>query len=99
MVYVFFKLFHIKESPVWDWHVRTAIFKIDNQQGPTVKNKTKQNKKESPVRNEKHEKKSKQYRLKSKFWSLIWSLLLVQSEEQYGSSATKKGFSATCLTV
>ena len=21
---------------VWDWHVHTAIFKIDNQQGPTV---------------------------------------------------------------
>ena len=21
---------------VWDGHVRTAIFKIDNQQGPTV---------------------------------------------------------------
>ena len=20
---------------VWDWHVHTAIFKIDNQQGPT----------------------------------------------------------------
>ena len=23
---------------VWDWYVDTAIFKIDNQQGPTVKN-------------------------------------------------------------
>ena len=22
---------------VWDWHVHTAIFKIDNQQGPTIK--------------------------------------------------------------
>ena len=22
---------------VWDWHVYTAIFKIDNQQGPTIK--------------------------------------------------------------
>ena len=22
---------------VWDWHAHTAIFKIDNQQGPTVK--------------------------------------------------------------
>ena len=21
---------------VWDWHVHTAIFKLDNQQGPTV---------------------------------------------------------------
>ena len=21
---------------VWDWHVHTAIFKVDNQQGPTV---------------------------------------------------------------
>ena len=21
---------------VWDWHVHTAIFKMDNQQGPTV---------------------------------------------------------------
>ena len=21
---------------VWDWHVHTAIFKIENQQGPTV---------------------------------------------------------------
>ena len=21
---------------IWDWHVHTAIFKIDNQQGPTV---------------------------------------------------------------
>ena len=20
----------------WDWHVQTAIFKMDNQQGPTV---------------------------------------------------------------
>ena len=24
---------------VWDWHVHTATFKIDNQQGPTVKKK------------------------------------------------------------
>ena len=24
---------------VWGWHVHTAIFKILNQQGPTVKNK------------------------------------------------------------
>ena len=21
---------------VWDWHVHTAVFKSDNQQGPTV---------------------------------------------------------------
>ena len=21
---------------VWDWHVHTAVFKIDNQKGPTV---------------------------------------------------------------
>ena len=21
---------------VWDWHVHTAVFKMDNQQGPTV---------------------------------------------------------------
>ena len=21
---------------VWDWHVHTAILKLDNQQGPTV---------------------------------------------------------------
>ena len=21
---------------VWDWHVHTTVFKIDNQQGPTV---------------------------------------------------------------
>ena len=26
---------------VWDWHVHTAIFKTDNQQGPTVKKKQK----------------------------------------------------------
>ena len=24
---------------VWDWHVHTAIFKVDNQQGPTVHHK------------------------------------------------------------
>ena len=24
---------------VWEWHVHTAIFKIDNQYGPTVKKK------------------------------------------------------------
>lgn len=42
-------------------------------------------------------KKSTQHRLESEFQSLIWSLRLVQSEEQHGSSATKKGFSATCL--
>ena len=24
---------------VWDWHVHTAIFKIDNQQGPTVQHR------------------------------------------------------------
>ena len=23
-------------SGVWDWHACTAIFKMDNQQGPTV---------------------------------------------------------------
>ena len=21
---------------IWDWHVHTAVFKMDNQQGPTV---------------------------------------------------------------
>ena len=25
-----------KEQGVWDGHAHTAIFKIDNQQGPTV---------------------------------------------------------------
>ena len=25
-----------REEGVWDWHVHTAIFKMDNQQGPTV---------------------------------------------------------------
>ena len=24
---------------VWDWHVHTAIFKIDNRQGPTVQHR------------------------------------------------------------
>ena len=29
---------------VWNWHVHTAIFKVDNQQGPTVRKKKKERK-------------------------------------------------------
>ena len=49
---------------VWDWQVYTAIFKTDNQQGPTAKNKL--NKKDYT---------SAQLRLENLRWSLIVSIL------------------------
>ena len=33
--------YYVYRLGVWDWHVHTAVFKIDNQQGPTVKKKKK----------------------------------------------------------
>ena len=34
--------FYIKNTStlgVWDWHMHTTIYKIDNQQGPTVQHR------------------------------------------------------------
>ena len=31
---------NLKNWEFWDWHVHTAVFKTENQQGPTVYHRT-----------------------------------------------------------